>query len=77
MNFADDAEWRRLDRKVTAASEARFRLPPGSSRARVTTANARWAKADDYEDLCLDLEHLQDRVKSLQNTIQKRGLDDA
>lgn len=50
MSFADDAEWRRLDRKVTAASEARFRLPVGASRSRVTTANARWATACEARD---------------------------
>lgn len=50
MSFVDDAEWRRLDRKVAAASEARFRLPAGASRARVTTANARWATACEARD---------------------------
>lgn len=36
--------------KVEWASEARRALPPGSSRARVTTANARWSTAcEGYE----------------------------
>lgn len=50
MSYANDAEWRRLDRKVAAASEARFRLPTGASRSRVTTANARWATACEARD---------------------------
>lgn len=33
-----------------AASKRRFDLPPGSSRARVTTANARWATAAEACD---------------------------
>ena len=37
-------------RKVAAASKRRFDLPPGSSRARVTTANARWATAAEACD---------------------------
>ncbi len=32
------------------ASEARRRLPYGSSRARVTTANANWARAAEHRD---------------------------
>ena len=35
----------RLAVKMVKASEARRSLPPGSSRARVTTTNARWANA--------------------------------
>lgn len=38
-------ELKRLDTKVHRTSEARRALPAGSSRARVTTANARWATA--------------------------------
>jgi len=33
------------------ASQARAALPPGSTRARVTSANARWASAAEYRDL--------------------------
>lgn len=32
------------------AAAARHALPPGSSRARVTTANARWASAAEARD---------------------------
>lgn len=45
-----DAEWRRLAKKAAAAAEARSRLPAGASRARVTTANARWATAAEARD---------------------------
>jgi hypothetical protein len=45
-----DAEWRRLAKKAYAAAEARSRLPAGASRARVTTANARWATAAEARD---------------------------
>jgi hypothetical protein len=43
-------ELKRLDAKVLATSEARRLLPVGSSRARVTTANARWATACEARD---------------------------
>lgn len=36
--------------KVRKMSEARRALPPGSSRARVTTANARWSIACEHRD---------------------------
>lgn len=36
--------------KSAKASEARAALPPGSTRARVTTANARWARAAEERD---------------------------
>jgi len=35
------------------AAAARSALPPGSSRARVTTANARWARAAEHRDRCI------------------------
>lgn len=45
---------RRALRQVTRDSEraaaARAALPPGSSRARVTTANARWARHAEERD---------------------------
>jgi len=34
----------------TKASDARFALPAGSSRAKVTTANARWMRASEDRD---------------------------
>ena len=36
--------------KSMKAAAARHALPPGSSRARVTTANARWASAAEARD---------------------------
>ncbi len=42
-----------LEAKVRKTSEARRALPPGSSRARVTTANARWATACEARDRVL------------------------
>ena len=43
-------ELQAAERKSLAACEARGSLPPGSSRARVTTANARWATAAEARD---------------------------
>lgn len=40
-----DRAWCAADAKLTLASEARRALPPGSSRAKVTNANARWSIA--------------------------------
>lgn len=39
-----DRELRRLRVQSEKLAAARAALPPGSSRARVTTANARWAR---------------------------------
>ena len=36
----------------TRAQDARHRLQPGSTRARVTTANANWANAAEHRDRC-------------------------
>lgn len=51
---------RNLDREIARAhvamrkaSEVRRALPPGSSRARVTTANARWMRACEHHDRLL------------------------
>jgi hypothetical protein len=38
------------ERAVAKTSAARFALPAGSSRARVTTANARWSTACEHRD---------------------------
>ena len=43
-------ELARAEAASAKAAEARSRLPPGSSRARVTTANARWARAAEHRD---------------------------
>lgn len=37
-------------KRVEVASDARRALPAGSTRARVTTANARWAAAAETRD---------------------------
>ena len=37
-------------RKSAAAATRRANLPPGSTRARVTTANARWMRAAEERD---------------------------
>ena len=42
------------ERKSLALAEARGRLPPGSSRARVTTANANWANAAERRDRTIE-----------------------
>lgn len=49
----------RLERALADAQAASLRamdrrraLPPGSSRARVTTANANWARAAEHRDRC-------------------------
>lgn len=39
--------------KSERASAARRDLPPGSSRARVTSANARWMRAAEHRDRLL------------------------
>lgn len=42
------------ERKSLALAIARGRLPPGSSRARTSTANANWANAAERRDRTLD-----------------------
>ena len=56
----DSMEIRKLERalasaetKVRKASETRRALPVGSSRAKVTTANARWSTACEARDRIL------------------------
>ena len=43
--------YRNACRASHRASEARRDLPPGSTRARVTSANARWMSAAENRDL--------------------------
>lgn len=43
----------RAEAASVAACDARAALPPGSSRARVTTANARWVRAAEHRDRVL------------------------
>lgn len=42
------------ERKSLDLAAARGRLPPGSSRARVTTANANWANAAERRDRAIE-----------------------
>lgn len=42
------------ERKSLAAAEARRVLSPGGTRARVTTANARWANAAEHRDRTIE-----------------------
>jgi hypothetical protein len=43
----------RAEKASLKAAEARSKLPPGSSRACVTTANARWMRAAEHRDRML------------------------
>lgn len=45
-----ERELSKAQAKSLRAAEARRALPPGSSRARVTTANARWMRAAEERD---------------------------
>lgn len=45
-----ERELKRLETKAEKFCHARASLPPGSSRARVTTANARWAAAAEARE---------------------------
>jgi hypothetical protein len=42
------------ERKSLALADARGRLSPGSTRARVTSANANWANAAERRDRSID-----------------------
>jgi hypothetical protein len=55
------------EHKVHRASEARRALPPGSSRSRVTTANARYATACEARDRTQSelVEHLRRELPDL------------
>lgn len=46
-------ELARLERESAALAEQRAALPPGSSRARVTTINARWARKAEARERVL------------------------
>ncbi len=45
-----DKAWREYAKASEKAAAARSRLPAGSTRAKVTTANARWARAAEARD---------------------------
>lgn len=55
------ADLEKAQKKSMKAAEARWRLPPGSARARVTTANARWAQAAEARD------RIQEKIERLEN----------
>lgn len=59
-----EREFARAETASLKASEARSRLPAGSSRARVTTANARWARKAEERDRILG-ELAAARLKSM------------
>lgn len=48
--LAHDKEYQRLVKASEKAFEARAAQPPGSSRAKVTTANARWMAYAEARD---------------------------
>jgi hypothetical protein len=41
----------KAEKASAKAAERRAALPPGSSRARVTSANAKWARAAEHRDI--------------------------
>jgi hypothetical protein len=45
------------EKKSLRCAEARARIEPGSSRARTTTANARWSTAAEHRDRTLHEAH--------------------
>ena len=62
---AIDRELLLLQRQVERASEARRKLPAGSSRAKVTTANARWSRLCEAHDRLVRLRaEIQDARRS-------------
>ncbi len=56
--LAASREYQEAERRSKAAMARRQALPPGSSRARVTTANANWARAAEQRD------RVQDRLRA-------------
>ena len=58
-------ELRAAEAASLKASDARMALPPGSSRARVTTANSRWMrKAEDRDRRLRALCDFEDRLRA-------------
>lgn len=65
---ADDLRARvaRLTAESEAAAAARAQLPPGTSRRRVTSANAKWARKAEARDAAMkELAALEDRQRFL------------
>jgi hypothetical protein len=46
-----ERELKRAEQASLKAATVRSKMPAGSSSARVTTANAKWARAAEYRDL--------------------------
>lgn len=56
--------YRQMAARAAKASEARYALPPGTTRARVTTANARWMSyAETRDRAAKDLAFMVDGVE--------------
>lgn len=57
----------KAEKRSAAFAERRASIRPGASRARTTTANARWARAAEHRDRLLlqlaELENLKSEVK--------------
>jgi hypothetical protein len=74
---AAQREVQRLERDVHKASEARRLLSPGSSRARVTTANAKWARKCEARDRAIrvlaEATEAYERAKACRSSCTKRG----
>lgn len=45
-----ERELARLTKQAARFADVRFRMPAGSPRSRVTTANAKWARAAEARD---------------------------
>lgn len=53
----------KAEKRSATLMERRASLSPGSTRARVTTANARWARAAEHRDLIWSqLRELEDEI---------------
>jgi aspartate aminotransferase-like enzyme len=66
--------YRAAVRASEKATEARAALPPGASRARVTTANARWMRhAEARDHLRRELEALGVDVRAIDEDIAHRA----
>jgi hypothetical protein len=70
----------RLEIASARARDRRAALPPGSSRARVTTANARWARLAEARDLVerelADAERAEALAEGTVITVDKGGQSD-
>jgi len=62
-------ELARAEVKSQKLAEKRAAWPAGTSRARITTANARWARAAEYREL------LRNKISELENEINENHHD--